>query len=75
MDACGTALRLGLPFAIHSDAPVTPLGTLFTAWCAANRRTASGVLLEQIAGRLGQAARVKMLAKRKATVSVVIKRF
>jgi len=45
MDACGTALRLGVPFAIHSDAPVTPLGPLFTAWCAANRRTASGVVL------------------------------
>ena len=45
MDACGTALRLGVPFAIHSDAPVTPLGPLFTAWCAVNRRTASGVVL------------------------------
>ena len=28
--------------AIHCDAPVTPLGPLFTAWCAVNRRTASG---------------------------------
>ena len=28
--------------AIHSDAPVTPLGPLFTAWCAVNRLTASG---------------------------------
>ena len=28
--------------AIHSDAPVTPLGPLFTAWCAINRLTASG---------------------------------
>jgi predicted amidohydrolase YtcJ len=28
--------------AIHSDAPVTPLGPLFTAWCAVNRQTASG---------------------------------
>ncbi len=45
MDACGTALRLGVPFAIHSDAPVTPLGPLFTAWCAVNRRTASGAVL------------------------------
>ena len=45
MDACGTALRVGVPFAIHSDAPVTPLGPLFTAWCAVNRRTASGVVL------------------------------
>lgn len=42
MDACGTALRLGVDFAIHSDAPITPLAPLFTAWCAVNRRTASG---------------------------------
>ena len=28
--------------AIHSDAPITPLGPLFTAWCAVNRLTASG---------------------------------
>jgi hypothetical protein len=45
MDACGTALRCGVPFAIHSDAPITPLGPLFTAWCAVNRRTASGRVL------------------------------
>jgi predicted amidohydrolase YtcJ len=42
MDACGTALRTGVPFAIHCDAPVTPIGPLFTAWCAVNRLTASG---------------------------------
>ena len=34
-----------MPLAIHSDAPITPLGPLFTAWCAVNRRTASGKLL------------------------------
>jgi len=45
MDACATAMRHGLPFAIHSDAPITPLGPLFTAWCAVNRRTASGRVL------------------------------
>lgn len=45
LDAVGSALRQGVPFAIHSDAPVTPLGPLFTAWCAANRRTASGDVL------------------------------
>ena len=32
-------------FAIHSDAPVTPLSPLFTAWCAVNRLTSSGRLL------------------------------
>jgi predicted amidohydrolase YtcJ len=45
MDACATALAAGVPFAIHCDAPVTPIGPLFTAWCAVNRRTASGRLL------------------------------
>ncbi len=42
MNACASALREGVPLAIHSDAPVTPLGPLFTAWCAVNRLTASG---------------------------------
>ena len=45
MDACATAERLGVNFAIHSDAPVTPLGPLFTAWCAVNRLTESGKVL------------------------------
>jgi predicted amidohydrolase YtcJ len=45
MNACATALANGVPLAIHSDAPVTPLGPLFTAWCAINRRTASGRIL------------------------------
>ncbi|MEM9966682.1 MAG: amidohydrolase [Pseudomonadota bacterium] len=42
MNACRTALDSGVPMAIHSDAPVTPLGPLFTAWSAVNRITASG---------------------------------
>lgn len=42
MNACRTALANGLPMAIHSDAPITPLAPLFTAWCAVNRLTASG---------------------------------
>ena len=42
MNACRTALESGVPMAIHSDAPITPLGPLFTAWCAVNRLTASG---------------------------------
>lgn len=45
MNAAGTATRLGVPFAIHSDAPITPLAPLFTAWCAVNRRTVSGRIL------------------------------
>lgn len=42
MNACRAALDAGVSMAIHSDAPVTPLGPLFTAWCAVNRLTASG---------------------------------
>jgi predicted amidohydrolase YtcJ len=45
MNACATALREGVPMAIHSDAPITPLAPLFTAWCAVNRLTASGQVL------------------------------
>lgn len=53
MDAAGTAQRLGVHYAIHSDAPITPLGPLFTAWCAVNRCTASGRVL-------GEAERVSV---------------
>lgn len=45
MDGAGTAERIGVHFALHSDAPITPIGPLFTAWCAVNRRTASGRVL------------------------------
>jgi predicted amidohydrolase YtcJ len=45
MDACATALREGVRLAMHSDAPVTPLAPLFTAWCAVNRITAAGRVL------------------------------
>lgn len=45
LDACASALAAGVPLAIHSDAPVTPLAPLFTAWCAVNRLTPSGRIL------------------------------
>jgi len=45
MDATRSALDAGCALAIHSDAPVTPMGPLFTAWCAVNRRTMSGHVL------------------------------
>lgn len=45
LDAAGTAERTGVPYAIHSDAPVTPLNPLFTAWCAVNRVSSSGRVL------------------------------
>lgn len=42
MDASRSALDAGVHIAIHSDAPVTPMGPLFTAWCAVNRQTGTG---------------------------------
>lgn len=42
MNAARAALDAGVPLAIHSDAPITPMASLFTAWCAVNRRTMSG---------------------------------
>jgi len=45
MEACATALREGVPFSLHSDANVTPLGQLHTMWCAVNRVTPKGRVL------------------------------
>ena len=45
MDACATADREGVRFSVHSDASVTPLGSLHTIWCAVNRVTATGRVL------------------------------
>ena len=45
MNACRSALDAGVPLAIHSDAPVTPLGPLFSVWCAVNRVTPAGRVL------------------------------
>lgn len=45
MDACRACLDEGVPLAIHSDAPVTPMGPLTVAWCAANRITGSARVL------------------------------
>lgn len=42
MNALRSAMDAGVHVAIHSDAPVTPMGPLFTAWCAVNRKTMSG---------------------------------
>ncbi len=53
MDAARSALDAGVHVAIHSDAPVTPMAPLFTAWCAVNRQT--------MAGRtLGEAQRISV---------------
>jgi predicted amidohydrolase YtcJ len=53
MNAAGTANELGITFGLHSDAPITQLNPLFTAWCAVQRRTASGRVL-------GEAERLKV---------------
>ena len=45
LDATGTAQRCEVNYAIHSDAPVTPLNPLFTAWCAVNRVSSGGRIL------------------------------
>lgn len=45
MNPAASALRMGIAFSIHSDAPVTPLGPLFVAWCAVNRMSSSGAVL------------------------------
>ncbi|MCB1388019.1 MAG: amidohydrolase [Rhodobacteraceae bacterium] len=45
MNACRSALDNGVTLAIHSDSPVTPLGPLHVAWCAANRVTPKGRVL------------------------------
>lgn len=46
MNACADAwATFGGDFAIHSDAPVTPMAPLVTAWCAVNRVTEQGRVL------------------------------
>ncbi|PMR75732.1 amidohydrolase [Billgrantia endophytica] len=45
LEPTASAERLGIPFGIHCDAPVTPLSPLFTAHCAHTRETASGEVL------------------------------
>ena len=42
LEPCASAVREGVPFSVHSDAGVTPLGSLHTLWCAVNRLTPSG---------------------------------
>ena len=40
-----TATEMGVPFSLHTDASVTPLGCIHSMWCAVNRVTASGRVL------------------------------
>lgn len=45
LEACATALAAGVPFSLHTDAGVTPLGSLHSMWCAVNRVTPKGRVL------------------------------
>ena len=45
MDPAASAEAFGVTYSLHSDAPVTPVGPLFTMWCAVNRVTRSGITL------------------------------
>lgn len=45
MNAARSALDEGVHIAMHSDAPITPMAPLFTAWCAVNRETMTGRVL------------------------------
>lgn len=45
IDNAGSAIEHGVDLALHSDAPITAIGPLFTAWCAMNRVTATGRVL------------------------------
>ena len=45
MEACATATAHGVPFSLHTDAGVTPLGCLHSMWCAVNRVTPKGRVL------------------------------
>ena len=48
LEPCASALREGVSFSIHSDAGVTPLGSLHTMWCAVNRITPTGRVLGEV---------------------------
>jgi predicted amidohydrolase YtcJ len=62
MDAAADALDVFGEggFAIHSDAPVTPMAPLFTAWVAVNRLTQSGVTLGE-AQKIGVASALRAI--------------
>lgn len=48
LEPCASALREGVSFSVHSDAGVTPLGSLHTMWCAVNRVTPTGRVLGEV---------------------------
>lgn len=44
MDACRSATNYGLKHGVHSDDMVTEVSPLFSAWCAVNRKSLSGIV-------------------------------
>lgn len=45
MNAAATALAEGVQLSMHSDAAVTPIGSLHVAWCAVNRLLSTGEVI------------------------------
>lgn len=45
IEAARSALDAGVPISLHTDASVTPLGSLHLMWCAVNRVTPKGRIL------------------------------
>lgn len=45
MSPTGSAVRRGMPFTVHADAPVVPLEPLRLVWATVNRTTRSGYVL------------------------------
>lgn len=45
MSRFGSAVRHGIPLALHSDCPMAPVAPLRLAWAAATRRTLSGAVV------------------------------
>lgn len=79
MSPAGEALRLGLPFTLHSDTYVTPINPLLLVWAAVNRRSYGGrdlgsreqgvPVLEALKGVTINAARQGFEDRRKGSIS------
>lgn len=79
MSPVGEALRLGLPFTLHSDTYVTPIHPLLLVWAAVNRRSCGGrdlgsreqgvPVLEALKGVTINAARQGFEEHRKGSIS------
>ncbi len=45
MSPTGSAIKIGLKFSVHTDAPVTPIDPLGLLWSTVNRRSVTGQLI------------------------------